>query len=66
MRHKKPTAPDERKVIRLFEEGLTREEVAVRMNRKDSARLYQCWLNARGCPTPRMMKVAELEKWGVA
>jgi hypothetical protein len=64
MRHHRPTAPDESKVVRLFEKGLTREEVAARMNRKDSARLYQMWLNARGCPTPRMLMVEKMERFG--
>lgn len=65
MRHAKLTAPDERKVIQLFEQGLTREEVAVRMNRKDSARLYQQWLNVRGGPTPRMLMVEKMEKFKI-
>ena len=64
--YSRPVHPDTKQVLRLFEQGLTREQVAARIGRRESAPLYQLWINERGTPTPRMMRTAELEKWGVA
>lgn len=52
-----------KEIIRLFERGLTRSQIAETTGWND-ALCYQCWLNCRpGEPTPRQKRVEEAGKW---